>query len=68
MSDELKTVWSEPSYETAFKPDLLFAVVKAAQDCIIDARASGGEVSFVMGGHRRIRLADALLALKDNGT
>lgn len=38
-------------------------VASAARDCISDTRHMGGEVSFMMGGHRRIRLADALAAL-----
>jgi hypothetical protein len=42
----------------------LNTVVLAAEACIHDDRHCGGEVTFVMGGHRRIRLADALKALK----
>jgi hypothetical protein len=38
----------------------LRAVAVLAADCIHDDRHVGGEVSFKMGGHRRIRLADAL--------
>lgn len=38
----------------------LSVVAGAARGCINDNRQLGGDVSFVMGGHRRIRLADAL--------
>lgn len=44
---------------------LLKAVADAAEGCLHDDRHVGGEVSFQMGGHRRIRLADALKALKE---
>ncbi len=40
-------------------------IATAARECINDNRALGGDVEFVMGGHRRIRLANALAALKD---
>lgn len=45
----------------------LQAVAAAARECISDTRGVGtkGDVSFVMGGHRRIRLADALKNLSN---
>lgn len=39
-------------------------VAIAAEAAIHDDRSTGGEVIFQMGGHRRIRLADALKALE----
>lgn len=44
---------------------LLETIAHAATACIHDDRPTGGEVTFQMGGHRRIRLADALKALKE---
>lgn len=43
----------------------LRAVASAAEAVIHDDRRTGGDVIFQMGGHRRIRLADALKALKE---
>jgi len=43
--------------------EALHKVADAARLCISDNRELDGSVEFVMGGHRRIRLADALNAL-----
>lgn len=41
----------------------LQAVAATARECLHDDRHAGGDVTFKMGGHRRIRLANALKAL-----
>lgn len=45
------------------------AAVDAAAECLIDSRTAenpnADQVHYLAGGHRRLRLADALKALKD---
>lgn len=66
-SDEYSATEAAIFDAAAHELELLCAVALAARDCICDARTSdnsdGVLVNFNQGGHRRIRLADALKAL-----